>query len=1219
MKKQVSIALLVLSIAYICGLNTSNAQSRADEHEYEHTQTYTGTDIVENWIVCDELPPLGANETELAAFLCEHTIQDAWKNGSPVLENLTQTNYAPILWLISNNEFKDIVRVSYTLRTNCWEGSIFDGIYINNEGLSFLDWDINPGQWSTLQTDEIMISITPSAASTGYPDGRIALPIPNPASEFPVIEPIYNSEEAPITEFQAINITTYVPAPLIDRDLHWSETEITAYLDEEFTAPKLLGKYEITPYFDSDRITYSSSNTDIVTIDATSGAITLISEGTSIITAKCEARGNYAAGEASFTLNVVIRPVISGTGTDETIIMDEAGTLESRISDLETLRVRSLVIKGPFNGSDLAYLHKQIGQGRFSNLQGIDLSEAKLTPDDVEYAKQVTQSDVSFGTTTTHFIMSTENKVETTVRSTALGGDIIDHYVYNNYLAGAFYGMENLRLGKLPSNITKIGNYTFGGCHNLVETEIPSGVEEIGNYAFSECKLLTKIAIPETVSIIGKYAFASSGLKDVSLRNVQEIGNFAFQKCSNLRSNIDLSKLTVIGEGTFYQSPISSVILSNKLQSIGKNAFNATSLSAITIPESCVSIGEMSFANSLLETISLPETVTDIWSNSFANTPWENTERNKKEDIIYINDIALIVRGAFSESPLKKWKFREGTRVIANVSRNRYDFNTSVLTQAELPSSLRIIGDNVFDGAELLTEIKLPDNLEHIGNYAFSCCTDLTEINLGSKLKYIGSYAFNSCFGLAEIAIGSSVREIGNYAFFNCLGLIRVRYDSAEATGNYIFRECSSIENVYFGEHVRIIPDNFCSELPIKSLNFSEGLREIGKSAFSNTQISRIEIPNSVTKIGNRAFENCSNLIEANIPLYIKDISDIYLGCINLKKVYYDAINADISSNPRNVFGGCNNLSTIIFGEQVEEINGNMPPSLENVTFLNPSSLKYIEDGFYKTKFRNNLPGNEVNYIGTCALCYDITHYNGKEINIEIKAGTKSVCGNFLKFRGSYTKSDIINVKLPETIERIGYSAFEYGIDNINLPSSLKRLDNRCFYGWLKESVVLPSGIKWIGYQILWSDVLKQVNIPRDVEYINPYAFEICSNLSDIYCYSTEPDIVAYAIINADYWCNTNFTLHVMPESYSDYMSCEALDGIHIVADLKNMDNIEMTTVEAEGISIVNGGIEICNNTADIYNLNGVKLKESVIGRISLSPGTYIIRYDNNTIKLLIR
>lgn len=93
------------------------------------------------------------------------------------------------------------------------------------------------------------------------------------------------------------NIKLAVYSNLTDPELSFEKPEYTAVYGEEFTAPTLTNQYSVT-------VTYSSSNEDVATVDATTGAVTLVGAGETTITATSEANETYEAGSASYKLTV---------------------------------------------------------------------------------------------------------------------------------------------------------------------------------------------------------------------------------------------------------------------------------------------------------------------------------------------------------------------------------------------------------------------------------------------------------------------------------------------------------------------------------------------------------------------------------------------------------------------------------------------------------------------------------------------------------------------------------------------------------------------------------------------------------------------------------------------------------------------------------------------------------------------------------------------------
>ena len=84
---------------------------------------------------------------------------------------------------------------------------------------------------------------------------------------------------------------------LSPRNLEFSEVTATATIGQAFTRPTLSGDK-------IDDVQYSSSNTAVATVDPSTGVVTLVSTGTTEITAYAPATTQYEAGEATYTLTV---------------------------------------------------------------------------------------------------------------------------------------------------------------------------------------------------------------------------------------------------------------------------------------------------------------------------------------------------------------------------------------------------------------------------------------------------------------------------------------------------------------------------------------------------------------------------------------------------------------------------------------------------------------------------------------------------------------------------------------------------------------------------------------------------------------------------------------------------------------------------------------------------------------------------------------------------
>lgn len=90
----------------------------------------------------------------------------------------------------------------------------------------------------------------------------------------------------------------------------------------------------------------------------------------------------------------------------------------------------------------------------------------------------------------------------------------------------------------IPKDVTKIGEYAFGGRNSLRRITIPNSVIEIDNGAFCHCTNLKNIEIPNSVTKIGEQAFCNCpSLASINIpSSVTEIGYSAFEGINKVKS-----------------------------------------------------------------------------------------------------------------------------------------------------------------------------------------------------------------------------------------------------------------------------------------------------------------------------------------------------------------------------------------------------------------------------------------------------------------------------------------------------------------------------------------------------------------------------------------------------------------------------------------------------------------------------------------------------------
>ncbi len=103
-------------------------------------------------------------------------------------------------------------------------------------------------------------------------------------------------------------------------------------------------------------------------------------------------------------------------------------------------------------------------------------------------------------------LFSNVNEIAVENNNTAF--QVIDGNLYSKDGKTFIVYASNATMFAIPSGVTKIGDYAFGGYNSLVSIEIPNTVTSIGKEAFSYCPELQYVVIPLSVEEVKPYAFS---------------------------------------------------------------------------------------------------------------------------------------------------------------------------------------------------------------------------------------------------------------------------------------------------------------------------------------------------------------------------------------------------------------------------------------------------------------------------------------------------------------------------------------------------------------------------------------------------------------------------------------------------------------------------------------------------------------------------------------
>ena len=501
---------------------------------------------------------------------------------------------------------------------------------------------------------------------------------------------------------------------------------------------------------------------------------------------------------------------------------------------------------------------------------------------------------------------------------TISGTDMPDYDFSGSNFAPWYFQKDKIKKIVIEKGVTSIGDYAFFGCSGLTSVTIGNSVMSIGKSAFSGCSGLTSITIPNSVTSIGNNAFdgCCSGLTSITV----EKENSNYNSRNNCNAIIETKSNTLI-------IGCKNTIIPNSVTSIGNSAFrDCSGLSSLTIPNSVTSIGDYAFYNcSCLTSLTIPNSVMSIGKDAF----WQCSGLTS---VIIGNSVTSIGNGAFwACSALKKVFNSSSLSMKRGLSNNGYIayYANVVYNNVSIEGNFRICKDGkgnscVCDYFGTDNSITLPKNIYGIADYAFSACCDLISVTIPNNVKSIGNYAFSGCH-LQTLTIGTDVTSIGSDAFgYNNSKPYKViwlpntppsGYANVAGNINYVSNEnYSKIQNTKVYKHlssmfevdgIKYVPvspsERTCDAIDcnydkaIENINISDvvSYKNIGMTVlninsytfYGNEFIKTLYINNS-GKIDERAFEGCNNITSVTFGNKVSNIGNYaFSGCKNITSV----------------------------------------------------------------------------------------------------------------------------------------------------------------------------------------------------------------------------------------------------------------------------------------------------------------------------------------------
>ena len=249
---------------------------------------------------------------------------------------------------------------------------------------------------------------------------------------------------------------------------------------------------------------------------------------------------------------------------------------------------------------------------------------------------------------------------------------------------------------------------------------------------------------------------------------------------------------------------------------------------------------------------------------------------------------------AYFNSRLTTVELPEGLESIGNFAFSR----CVLLTQINIPSTVKVIGKRAFGDCESLESVVLPEGLEQLGGEAFIACASLLSINIPLGIKAIKSYTFRGCASLRDVELSEGLESIGYQAFSECPMLRHIsipptvkeispytfnkQYSDTQWAVLFIRRRtnlervqfCDIIEEFVSGESIRDWWDNGTSERSLKMYNF----------------LIRCKVPERLEQLMMRQWQANIHEMIKRIPSFKIDTLDDYLNTIDSTLVVYESL-----------------------------------------------------------------------------------------------------------------------------------------------------------------------------------------------------------------------------------------------------------------------------------------------------------------------------------------
>lgn len=576
----------------------------------------------------------------------------------------------------------------------------------------------------------------------------------------------------------------------------------------------------------------------------------------------------------------------------------------------------------------------------------------------------------------------------------------------------------------------------FGECENL------------GEIFTTEDGLWWKVSGPDTVLLLPEnnktqnYSGSYSSMAEITVPATVSYAGKTYRVTA------------IAAEAFYFNMKTTSITLPDGLETIGGSAFFfASGIKTLHIPDSVKTIGAMAF---------------NYVSNAALNIP---------ASIEFIGD------SAFSGSGVVGGDFPESLNYIGE----KAFLNCTGLTTISLPTSVENYGANIFYGCSNVTYVELPQNMEKIPNGLLWNCTGLKRIYIPSSVREIGNAAFYGS-GLEKLNLPDGLQKIDQWAFCSTKLKEIIIPDSVQTVEYRAFIYCDGVENCVVGSGVKEIGQDafyfwnnkYEDQTGVMHAKTTEQAKLLRYSGYGH-EILINGAPYTSYFGGQFAVDGISYMPTSDTTVRVTAISD------DAKTETFSIPATVTNEGDGRTYAVTELADRLLFQNQSVLTMLDLPDTIEKTgdrTF----------DQMFNVRTFGKLPAN-LKSVG-----YQSFGYLGWEMRLEQQGLIPAWQTDVLDIPGSIEFMDQCafagnrykTINVGEGITYLSYYSL-YGnkeAKEINLPSTLKRVEESALYDCRNAKINLPDSLEYIGKSAFAGDLDGEtIHLPENLQYLGDTAF----------------------------------------------------------------------------------------------------------------------------------